>query len=244
LHTDTLAIELPPKSVQSHRSVTPSNSQVIRNRDLSLRPISDPADVIKVTPGLFIGQHSGGGKANQYFIRGFDIDHGTDLALWYDGMPINNVSHGHGQGYADLHFIIPELVEQVEVNKGPYYAEYGDFATAGAIRMVSRDQFNESQVSQSLGMFNTFRTLSILTLDRAPLKPILAAEVYRSNGPFKNSEAMERYNLYLKTPVIQSPNTGLDLVLMSYGAGTSRGCRAFRSIRFYRCLRRGSIPTA
>jgi outer membrane receptor for Fe3+-dicitrate len=99
VQADTV-LELPGAVTHGRRAVTPSNSQVIRDRDLSLRPMLDPADVIKVTPGLYVGQHAGGGKANQYFIRGFDIDHGTDLALWYDGMPINNVSHGHGQGSA------------------------------------------------------------------------------------------------------------------------------------------------
>jgi outer membrane receptor protein involved in Fe transport len=183
-HNGDGVLELPDKAVTGRRAVTPSNSQIIRDLDLSLRPMLDPSDVLKVAPGLFVGQHAGGGKANQYFIRGFDIDHGTDLSLWFDGMPVNMISHGHGQGYADLHFVIPELVENVEVNKGPYYIEYGDLATAGAVRMRTHRKFGESRVSLGAGMFNTFRSLSILTLEHAPLKPILAAEVLRSDGPF------------------------------------------------------------
>jgi outer membrane receptor protein involved in Fe transport len=217
VNQDTLL--LPEKEARARKAVTPSNSQVIRDRDLALRPMLDPADILKVTPGLFVGQHAGGGKANQYFLRGFDIDHGTDLSLWFDGMPINMISHGHGQGYADLHFIIPELVEKVEVNKGPYYVEYGDLATAGAVRMDARRRFGESRVSLSGGMFQTFRSLSILTLDHAPLRPVLAAEISRSDGPFKSPEDMERYNLYLKAPLLENETTTLDATLMGYGAG-------------------------
>jgi outer membrane receptor protein involved in Fe transport len=218
-HNGDGVLELPDKAVTGRRAVTPSNSQIIRDLDLSLRPMLDPSDVLKVAPGLFVGQHAGGGKANQYFIRGFDIDHGTDLSLWFDGMPVNMISHGHGQGYADLHFVIPELVENVEVNKGPYYIEYGDLATAGAVRMRTHRKFGESRVSLGAGMFNTFRSLSILTLEHAPLKPILAAEVLRSDGPFDSPEDMERYNLYLKTPFLENETTTLDVTLMGYGAG-------------------------
>lgn len=216
--SDTI-LDLPGKSVQARRPINPFNSQIIRDRDLSLRMMLDPADVVKVTPGLFIGQHAGGGKANQYFIRGFDIDHGTDLALWIDGMPINNVSHGHGQGYADLHFLIPETIENVEVNKGPYYIEYGDFATAGAVRLDTRDAFKENRVSAMAGMFHTYRTLAMLTLKDAPLKPMIAAEAYRTDAPFKNPEDMERYNLYLKTPLLRDDVRSLEVTLMGYGAG-------------------------
>lgn len=91
-------------------------------------------------------QHSGGGKANQYFLRGFDADHGTDVALFVDGVPVNMVSHGHGQGYADFHFLIPELVTTLEAYRGPYYAQYGDFATAGAINLRLAEKFQEMSV--------------------------------------------------------------------------------------------------
>ena len=84
-------------------------------------------------PGLIVTQHSGEGKANQYFLRGFNLDHGTDLAIKVDGMPVNMPTHGHGQGYADINFLIPELVGSVNVRKGPYFADQGDFASAGAV---------------------------------------------------------------------------------------------------------------
>ena len=106
-------------------------------------------------PGLLTAQHQGGGKADQLFLRGFDADHGTDVALYIDGVPINLPSHAHGQGYADLNFIIPEAIERIDVVKGPYDARYGDFATAGAINLVTRDRFDESSLQYTLGMFPT-----------------------------------------------------------------------------------------
>ena len=88
-----------------------------------------PGEILETVPGLIITQHAGGGKANQYFMRGFNLDHGTDFATFLDGVPLNMPSHGHGQGYADMNFVIPELVERVNYQKGPYYAQTGDFGT-------------------------------------------------------------------------------------------------------------------
>ena len=131
--------------VVAPRAYTSASSQVVRDRDFLLRPHPRPADVLMTVPGMYVIQHAGGGKANQYFLRGFDADHGTDVALFVDGVPVNAVSHGHGQGYADLHFVIPELVERIEVRKGPYAAQDGDFATAGSFNLVTR-QVAESQL--------------------------------------------------------------------------------------------------
>lgn len=107
--------------------------KTISELDIHLRPIVNSQEVLRAVPGLFIGQHAGGGKAEQIFLRGFDIDHGTDVAITVDGLPVNMVSHAHGQGYADLHFVIPELIDRVAFNKGPYYAERGNFTTAGYV---------------------------------------------------------------------------------------------------------------
>src|SRR3982751_3161194 len=96
------------------------------------RPILRPAEVLELVPGLVITQHSGAGKANQYFLRGFNLDHGTDFLTTLDGMPVNLRTHAHGQGYTDLNFLIPELVQRVDYFKGPYFASKGDFASAGA----------------------------------------------------------------------------------------------------------------
>ncbi|MCY7280510.1 MAG: Plug domain-containing protein, partial [Sphingomonas bacterium] len=108
-----------------------SEGQVSRE-DLADRPIQRVAELLEAIPGFIATQHSGGGKANQYFLRGFNLDHGTDFAAFHDGVPLNMRTHGHGQGFLDLNFIIPELVGQLDFTKGPYRADTGDFATAGA----------------------------------------------------------------------------------------------------------------
>ena len=108
-----------------------SSLNTIGSVDIMLRPVNTSQDVLKIVPGLFIAQHAGGGKAEQIFLRGYDIDHGTDINITVDGMPVNMVSHAHGQGYADLHFLIPETVEKVNFDKGPYFTDKGNLATAG-----------------------------------------------------------------------------------------------------------------
>lgn len=201
------------------RPMTAFGRASFTDRDLSLRiQGGDPADVVKVAPGLFTGQHAGGGKANQYFIRGFDCDHGTDLAVWFDGMPVNQPSHAHGQGYADLHFIIPELVERVQVDKGPYDIQYGDFATAAAIDMTTRSKLDENEAYLYGGAFGTLRAVAMLSLPGVP-GSILATEAYHSDGPFRDPEDHDRFNLFFKDVLAPSPTSTLSLTLMGYGAG-------------------------
>ena len=103
------------------------NQGTVGAADLALRPLLRPGEVVENIPGVIVTQHSGSGKANQYFLRGFNLDHGTDLAISVDGVPVNMTSHAHGQGYADLNFLIPELVQRVDFKKGPYYADVGEF---------------------------------------------------------------------------------------------------------------------
>src|SRR5438552_3929245 len=108
---------------------------VVTRERLDQRQVYRPGELLEATPGLIVTQHSGEGKANQYFLRGFNLDHGTDLAITLDGMPVNMRTHGHGQGYADLNFLIPELIGTVNVRKGPYYADEGDFSSVGALQV-------------------------------------------------------------------------------------------------------------
>src|SRR5437868_2788351 len=108
-------------------------------KDLQYRSRTQVSDLLRQVPGLMVSQHAGGGKSDQYFIRGFDADHGTDIAIFADGVPVNMPSHGHGQGYADTHFLIPETIEVVDVHKGPYSARFGDFYTAGAMELQTID---------------------------------------------------------------------------------------------------------
>jgi outer membrane cobalamin receptor len=128
-------------------------------------------------PGFVAIDHSCGGvKADQYLWRGFDADHGTDVALFIGGMPINIRSHAHGQGYTDLHFIIPKSLQEVEVFKGPYYVEFGDFNTSGAVNYLTRGMVEENFVEMTSGMFDTQRYLTLLSPLKGPVKSLVALE--------------------------------------------------------------------
>jgi TonB family protein len=209
--------------VLAQRPISAASSSSVRDREFQLRPIGSVQDILRVTPGLVLVQHSGGGKANQYFLRGFDADHGTDLALSIDGIPINMVSHAHGQGYSDTNFIIPEVVERVEISKGPYFANQGDFATAGAINMVSRDDFEHSSVG--LGISGSpghgalgYRGLLIASPKfESGVKATFAAEVGRQNGPFDNPENWDKYKLFNKLTVPINGASSITIGEMSYG---------------------------
>jgi TonB family protein len=209
--------------VLGQRPVTAASSFSVQDRDFQLRPIGSVQDILRVTPGLVMVQHSGGGKASQYFLRGFDADHGTDLALSIDGVPINLVSHAHGQGFADTNFIIPEVVERVEITKGPYFPSQGDFATAGAVNLVSRDAFERSSVA--LGLVDSpghgaagYRGLAIASprFEAVPVKATFAAEIGRTNGPFDNPEGWDRYRLFNKLSFHPTAASSLSLTEMSY----------------------------
>ena len=120
-----------------------ASAGVITPQLIEDRPLLRPGNLLEYVPGMVVTQHSGAGKANQYFLRGFNLDHGTDFATWVAGMPVNLRTHGHGQGYTDLNFIIPELISRVDYWKGPYYANIGDFSSAGGANMHYSDNMKE-----------------------------------------------------------------------------------------------------
>ena len=166
----------------------------IRDQDLRLRPPATPEDILRVVPGLVIAQHQGGGKADQLFLRGFDADHGTDVALSIDGIPINLPSHAHGQGYADLHFLIPEVVDRVDVLKGPYFVEVGDFATAGAVNLRTRRSLRREFGPGHLRLLPDLAGPGHRH-QRSHREPgLAAAEVDGTQGPFLVGEDLRRYN--------------------------------------------------
>jgi TonB family protein len=213
--------------VVASRPISAASSFAVQERAFNLRPIASVQDILRVTPGLLTVQHSGGGKANQYFLRGFDADHGTDLALSIDGMPINLVAHAHGQGYADTNFIIPEVVERVEITKGPYFAGQGDFATAGAVNMVSRDDFEHS--SAGAGFVDSpghgeagYRALAIASPKFHRAKATFAAEIGRTNGPFDHPDSWDKYKLWNKVTVPIGSASSITVGEMSY-AGNWNG---------------------
>jgi TonB family protein len=208
--------------VLAPRPMTAASSLAVQEREFQLRPIGSVQDILRVTPGLVVAQHSGGGKANQYFLRGFDADHGTDIALSIDGVPINLVSHAHGQGFSDTNFIIPEAVQRVEISKGPYFANQGDFATAGAVNLVTRDDFEHSSIG--FGMSGSpghgapgYRGLLIASPKWNVAAATFAAEVGRQNGPFDNPENWNRYKLFNKLTFKLTPTSTLSIGEMSYG---------------------------
>ena len=164
--------------------------------DTQVKPVNSSQEVLRQVPGLFIGQHAGGGKAEQIFLRGFDIDHGTDLSISVDGMPVNMVSHAHGQGYADLHFVIPETVEKIDFGKGTYYADKGNFTTAGYVAFQSKEKLDHSVFKVEGGQFNTQRVLGMFNvLDSYKSSAYIATEYIKSDGPFHSPQNFSRINL-------------------------------------------------
>ncbi len=167
---------------------------------LKLNPVNSSQEILRQVPGLYIAQHAGGGKAEQIFLRGFDIDHGTDVQITADGIPVNMVSHAHGQGYADLHFLIPETVKGIDFGKGPYYAAKGNFTTAGYVDFQTMDRLEESSVKLEAGSFNTMRMVSLIDLysgnDRTDA--YLATEYLLTDGPFDASQNFNRLNVFGK----------------------------------------------
>lgn len=189
---------LAPVVVTAPPPVAASSELLIPGKDFELFPHGRPAGVLRLVPGLIMSQHQGGGKSEQYILRGFDADHGTDLALFVDGMPVNLRTHAHGQGYADLHFLIPETIKQVDAFKGPYYVEFGDFATAGAIDFVTLDSVPENIVEAAGGSFGTQRYLALLSPTRERVKTLFALEAYGSDGPFDRPQNYKRVNAFVK----------------------------------------------
>ena len=198
---------------------TAAASEIVLPRErVNAQPALRPGEVLEATPGLIVTQHSGEGKANQYFLRGFNLDHGTDLAITVDGMPVNMRTHGHGQGYADTNFLIPELIQSMRVRKGPYFAEEGDFASAGALRIDYINTMNPGLWQGTLGMFGYGRALAIKSYPISAGTPwtgnsgtgkstatnpvagnlLLAAEATKYDGPWDVPDRMKKLNGVLR----------------------------------------------
>ena len=185
--------------------------------DLINNPVNSSQEILRKVPGLFIGQHAGGGKAEQLFLRGFDIDHGTDIGISVDGMPVNMVSHAHGQGYADLHFLIPETVERLDFGKGPYYSEQGNFTTAGYVDFQTKDKLDNSLFGLEYGQFNTSRMVGMFDLlgNSEKQHAYIASEYLLTDGPVESPQNFNRFNLMGKYTV-NLPNNDKLSVLASH----------------------------
>lgn len=193
---------------------------VVSKIDLQTNPVNSSQEILRKVPGLFIGQHAGGGKAEQLFLRGFDIDHGTDIAISVDDMPVNMVSHAHGQGYADLHFVIPETIEKIDFGKGTYYANKGDFATAGYVAFATKDRFDNSKISLEIGQFNTKRIVSVLNLieKEKNQNAYLATEYVTTDGAFDSPQNFKRINIFGKYTVLFANKTKLNISASTFSS--------------------------
>ena len=173
--------------------------QLISDIDIKTNPVNSSQDILRKVPGLFIGQHAGGGKAEQIFLRGFDIDHGTDITINVDGLPVNMVSHAHGQGYADLHFVIPETIDNVDFGKGLYYQDKGNFNTAGYVDFKTKENLKNSTVKVEAGQFDTFRLLGMFNLlQKNKHNAYIASEFLITDGPFESPQNFNRINVFGK----------------------------------------------
>jgi outer membrane receptor protein involved in Fe transport len=168
--------------------------------DIQLRPVNTSQDVLRIVPGLFIAQHAGGGKAEQIFLRGYDIDHGTDINIIVDGMPVNMVSHAHGQGYADLHFLIPETVEKVGFDKGPYFANKGNLGTAAFVEFNTKEFLDKNSIKLEVGDFNSQRAVGLFKVfnkqtEKNRQQFYVASEYSTTDGYFESPQNFHRFNL-------------------------------------------------
>jgi outer membrane receptor protein involved in Fe transport len=173
--------------------VASSSEKNVSGEDVNARPFSRPAEALEVVPGLIVTQHSGDGKANQYFLRGFNLDHGTDLAISVDDMPVNMRTHAHGQGYADLNFLIPELIGSVNIRKGPYFADEGDFSSVGSVHVGLLDSIR-TMASMTVGSFGYRRMLGATSTKLGDGTLLIAGEVNTYNGPWDNPDSLRKLN--------------------------------------------------
>jgi len=182
---------------------------------IEARPMLRPGEVLEYVPGVIITQHSGDGKANQYFLRGFNLDHGTDFRTTVDHMPVNMPTHAHGQGYSDLNFLIPELVSRVAYKKGPYFAEEGDFSSAGAADIDYYTKMPKGIASIGLGGNRYARAMAANSFDAGPGHLLYGLELYHNDGPWDNPEDYRKLNGVMRFS--QGTNAdGYTLTLMGY----------------------------
>jgi outer membrane cobalamin receptor len=197
-------------SAQMGDAVSASMGTVVAEQ-IEQRPISRAGEVLETVPGLIVTSHSGEGKANQYFLRGFNLDHGTDMATFIDGMPVNNRTHAHGQGYTDINFIIPEMIESLNYSKGPYYGKEGDFANAGAVRLHSKSGMKNSLIKVGLGQFGYQRLLlagGVSDLFNEGDSFIAALDITRYDGPWDVAQDQEKYSAMAKYTFGDAVNGG------------------------------------
>lgn len=190
-------LQLVTVTATSVSTMTAASAGDVSMQRIASEPLLRPAAILENVPGLIVTQHSGEGKANQYFLRAFNLDHGTDIAIDVDGMPVNLPSHAHGQGYADLNFLIPELIGDLRYEKGPYYADGGDFATAAAVRIGVLDTVAPT-VALGYGENGYRRVLAMGSTAMGGGSLLAAGESYHNDGPFDVPYDYDRLNGVLR----------------------------------------------
>ena len=200
-------------------SAISASQGIVGQEELDIRPRLRTGEVLEVVPGLIITQHSGTGKSNQMFLRGFNLDHGTDFSTSIDGMPINMPSHGHGQGYTDLNFMIPELIESVEFRKGPYHAAVGDFSSTGSAHLSTFRVLPQSMLKISVGEDGYRQVLVADSVDTGTGSLLYAAQGHVYDGPWVDiNEDLQRLNGVLRYSQRSDHGTEWDIMLMGYDA--------------------------
>ena len=185
------------RSEQFIGAATSASEGMVGYDDIQLAPILRVGELVEAVPGMVATQHSGTGKANQYFLRGFNLDHGTDFSGFAEGVPINMRTHGHGQGYLDLNFLIPELVETTSFRKGPYSADVGDFSSAGSVNFRFYDELDQSMVSATAGGYDFYRTLAAGSFGTEDNVLTAALDYSMYGGPWEIDEDLKQAKFYV-----------------------------------------------
>ena len=175
-----------------------ASQMTVSGEELNARPVTRPGEILEATPGLIVTQHSGEGKANQYFLRGYNLDHGTDLAISVDDVPVNMRTHAHGQGYADLNWLMPETVNALEVRKGTYFADEGDFSSAGNLHIGLMDSVSKAIASMTFGSFGFKRVFGMGSTKIGDGTLLLAGEVGVYDGPWVNPDDMRKISSLMR----------------------------------------------
>jgi TonB-dependent Receptor Plug Domain/TonB dependent receptor len=187
----------------------------VTGEQVNERIFSRPGEALEIVPGLIATQHSGDGKANQWFLRGFNLDHGTDLAIFMDGMPMNMPTHAHGQGYADVNMLIPELISSIDIEKGPYFADVGDFASAGSVHINLIDSVDAPMVKATIGSFDYLRYLGLGSFQVGDGNFLYAGELGAYDGPWTVPGDLKKENTVLRYSEGTASN-GFSLTGMAY----------------------------
>ena len=218
----TVSTVLAPVVIESSRTsllgdAATANQGLVTRSQLEARTVYRSGEVLEAVPGLVVSQHSGEGKANQFYLRGFNLDHGTDLRTTVDGMLVNQRSHAHGQGWTDVNFLIPELTNLLEYRKGPFFAAEGDFSSAGAVNVRYANTLAQGIASVGLGQNGYARTFLAASPQLGDGNLLYALELFRNDGPFTVGDDFRKRNAVLRYSQGAQDN-GFNLTLMAYEA--------------------------